>query len=99
MNHCAKLQNNFKMIDLAPLHPTLPPQTPTSETSSIVSLIRVVRLKTEQKTPFVSRGGQEKSHGHDDGGGGCPEALFWKNSVRKMEKFHSHSLQFLLLKR
>ena len=41
-------------------------------------------------------GGQEKSHGHDDGGGGCPEALFWKNSVRKMEKFHSHSLQSLL---
>ena len=43
----------------------------------------------EYKIGFVNRGGgQEKSHGHDDGGGGCPEALFWKNSVRKMEKFN-----------
>ena len=35
--------------------------------------------------PYLQGGGQEKSHGHDDGGGRCPEALFWKNSVGKLK--------------
>ena len=34
---------------------------------------------------YAGQGGQEKSHGHDDGGGQCPEALFWKNSVGKLK--------------